>query len=297
MLNYGILDAFAGKTITPPCGIYIQMTKGEKKTLRGFNRDKCIAVSGRKAHDSSYAYLHGRDGFMPDSLFDRNGVRKYLTARERLAFVYAASDESAAVLTFCLTLVFTGARISEVLALTASRIDAAAEAIVFETLKQRKKQTFRAVPIPRPLILLLTTYGLEQPMPLWPWGRTTGWKIVQGLMRSVGIAEAVCQPKALRHAFAVEAGQQGVPLNIVQRWLGHARIETTAIYASAIGDEERNLARRSWGSLERAIPDQTNLSKERPVLPREARQNEFAPLAREILRKKRVSVRQPVSSE
>jgi PIN domain-containing protein len=33
------------------------------------------------------------------------------------------------------------------------------------------------------------------------------------------------------------------------------RIETTAIYASAIGDEERNLARRAWSSLELAIPD------------------------------------------
>lgn len=46
-----------------------------------------------------------------------------------------------------------------------------------------------------------------------------------------------------------------IPLNIVQRWLGHARIETTAIYASAIGDEERNLARRAWSSLELAISD------------------------------------------
>jgi hypothetical protein len=37
---------------------------------------------------------------------------------------------------------FSGARVSEVLALSASRIDAADEAIVFETLKQRKKESF-----------------------------------------------------------------------------------------------------------------------------------------------------------
>ena len=77
-------------------------------------------------------------------------------------------------------------------------------------------------------------------------------------MRKAGIPEAVCKPKALRHAFAVEAGQKGVPLNIVQRWLGHARIETTAIYASAIGDEERNLARKAWSSLELALPNRVN---------------------------------------
>jgi site-specific recombinase XerD len=74
-------------------------------------------------------------------------------------------------------------------------------------------------------------------------------------MRNAGIAEALCKPKSLRHAFAIEAGQKGVPLNVVQRWLGHARIETTAIYAEALGAEERNLARRGWRSLEAMISD------------------------------------------
>ena len=51
------------------------------------------------------------------TLFDKRGNRKYLIARERLAFVYAASKEPDAIATFCLTLEFTGARISELLAL------------------------------------------------------------------------------------------------------------------------------------------------------------------------------------
>jgi integrase len=79
---------------------------------------------------------------MIPSLFDRLGNRKYLIARERLAFVYAASKHDGQTSTFCLTLAFTGARISEVLALTPSRIDVADEAIVFETLKQRKRGIF-----------------------------------------------------------------------------------------------------------------------------------------------------------
>jgi site-specific recombinase XerD len=99
-------------------------------------------------------------------------------------------------------------------------------------------------------------YGVGKEGRLWPWGRTYGWKIVKTVMRGAGITECLCKPKALRHAFAVEAGQKAIPLNIVQRWLGHARIETTANYASAIGDEERNLARRAWSSLELAIPNQ-----------------------------------------
>jgi integrase len=68
---------------------------------------------------------------MTPALFDNRGNRKYLIARERLAFVYAASNEREAVSTFCLTLAFTGARISEVLALTVNRIDAADEVIIF----------------------------------------------------------------------------------------------------------------------------------------------------------------------
>ena len=192
---------------------------------------------------------------MTPALFDHCGNRKYLIARERLAFVYAASKEREAVSTFCLTLAFTGARISEVLALTANRVDAADEAVIFETLKQRKKQIFRAVPVPRVLIPLLTSYSDGKNGRLWPWGRTNGWKVVKAVMRKAEIAESLCKPKALRHAFAIAAGQKGIPLNIVQRWLGHARIETTAIYAGAIGDEERNLARRAWGSLELAISD------------------------------------------
>lgn len=201
--------------------------------------------------------MQAQSPVMTPSLLDQRGNRKYLIARERLAFVYAASKESEQISTFCLTMAFTGARISEVLALTMNRIDAADEAIVFETLKQRKQKVFRAVPVPRGLVPILTVYGAGKEGRLWPWGRTTAWKVVKAVMRKAGIAGSLCKPKALRHAFAVEAGQKGIPLNIVQRWLGHARIETTAIYASAIGDEERNLARRAWSSLELAIPDRS----------------------------------------
>lgn len=73
------------------------------------------------------------------------------------------------------------------------------------------------------------------------------------VVKNAGVSEAARKPKALRRAFGVETGQKGVPLNIVQRWLGHARIETTAIYASALGEEERNLARNAWSFLELAL--------------------------------------------
>lgn len=94
---------------------------------------------------------------MTQSLFDQAGGRKYLVSQERLSFVSAAVAEGGTVGAFCLLLAFTGARISEVLALDAGRIDASNEAIVFETLKRRKRGVFRAVPAPRRLIDLVTT--------------------------------------------------------------------------------------------------------------------------------------------
>ena len=190
---------------------------------------------------------------MTQSLFDLFGRRKYLVANERLAFVSTALRGDGPIATFCLTLAITGARISEVLALTTERIDIANQAIVFETLKQRKKKVFRAVPVPRSLLRQLAELHSKPDERLWSWGRTTAWKKVKAVMQNAGISESLCKPKALRHAFAIEAGQKGVPLNIVQRWLGHARIETTAIYAGALGTEERNLARKGWKLLEIAI--------------------------------------------
>ena len=190
---------------------------------------------------------------MTQTLFDKTGSRKYLVARERADFVRAAVAEGGAVGSFCLTLAFTGARISEVLSLTPDRIDATNRAVIFKTLKQREKIVFRAVPVPQRLLRLLERVHTTSEVRLWPWGRTTAWKTVKTVMRDAGIGESLRKPKALRHAFAIEAGQVGVPLNIIQRWLGHARLETTAIYAGALGEEERNLARKTWHSIEGAI--------------------------------------------
>jgi integrase len=40
-------------------------------------------------------------------------------------------------------------------------------------------------------------------------------------------------PKGLRHGFGIEAVTSGVPLNMVQKWLGHAQLAMTAMYADA----------------------------------------------------------------
>ena len=47
----------------------------------------------------------------------------------------------------------------------------------------------------------------------------------------------------------VQTVSAGIPLNLVQKWLGHAQLTTTAIYADAVGAEEKDIARRMWGSF------------------------------------------------
>jgi integrase/recombinase XerD len=67
-------------------------------------------------------------------------------------------------------------------------------------------------------------------------------------MDAAGIQGYHASPKGLRHGFGVAAVQASIPLNLVQRWLGHAQLTTTAIYAEAVGKEERDIAARMWQS-------------------------------------------------
>jgi integrase/recombinase XerD len=189
-------------------------------------------------------------------LYDREGNRKYLTSSERRAFMEAAKRAKPEVETFCLTLAYTGARISEVLALTPARIDISAQAIVIESLKKRTRGIYRAVPVPAALLgRLERVYSVvnaaDPNKRIWSWGRTTGWLRVKEVMLDARVGRPWSMPKALRHAFGVEGvADANVPLNMMQKWLGHARIETTAIYANAVGSEERRLASRMWIGLD-----------------------------------------------
>lgn len=45
-------------------------------------------------------------------------------------------------------------------------------------------------------------------------------------------------PHQLGHAHAIELAREGVPLNIIQRQLGHANLGTTSIYLQGIDTEE-----------------------------------------------------------
>lgn len=182
-------------------------------------------------------------------MFDRQGSRKYLNETERRAFLRAAEREpDISRRAFCLALFYTGCRISEALNLTVERIDGAQKCVVFETLKRRRRGEFRAVPVPEGLMTLLAKIQPDgdPSQHVWKFSRPTAYRAIKECMKQAGVTGGMASPKGLRHGFAVACIAKNIPLTMLQKWLGHARLETTAIYLGVTGDEERDLARRLW---------------------------------------------------
>lgn len=182
-------------------------------------------------------------------LFTTNGTRKYLTPTERQDFVRAARKADCDVQLLCLIIAETGCRLSEALALRPHNIDLANSALTFETLKRRSRGIYRQVPVSPSLLWLLQDWLQARPPlkgKLFSIHRQTGWRWVEQVMRAAQIYGPQATSRGLRHGFAVAAIQNDIPLNIVQKWLGHAYLSTTAIYANAVGEEERAFAKRIW---------------------------------------------------
>jgi site-specific recombinase XerD len=72
-------------------------------------------------------------------------------------------------------------------------------------------------------------------------GRSWSGTAVRDEFRRVAARASVRRrfaPHQLRHAHALELAREGVPLNIIQRQLGHLNLGTTSIYLQGIDPEE-----------------------------------------------------------
>lgn len=196
-------------------------------------------------------------------LFDDHGKRLYLSTEERERFLAASRDARPELRTLCDTLVYTGARISEALELTPARIDVDGQRVVIRSLKKRRDKDgnprieHRAVPVPPAFLdTLQSCHGIRQAQkrggtkaaaPIWPWTRQHAAVLIKGVMLAAEIPDGPHRKAhGLRHAYGVHAIGAGVPLNLLQKWMGHADISTTAIYANALGPEEQAIAERMW---------------------------------------------------
>jgi integrase len=188
------------------------------------------------------------------SLYAANGARKYLNRDERQRALAEMAKLPPDRALFCLTLAWTGARVSEVLALTPSSFQVERGIVALRTLKRRKHHV-REVPIPPSLMSALDRHFKHSTMQrdpqradsrLWPWHRVTAWRIVKLVMERSQVSGHQASPKGFRHGFGHASLQSGVPITLLKRWLGHARITTTEIYADACGPDEVAFAERFW---------------------------------------------------
>jgi integrase/recombinase XerD len=195
-------------------------------------------------------------GFTQDnlSLYTRRGERKYVNRAERRRVLAALEKMKRERALFGLLLVWTGARISEALDVRAGDFQIDRNLVALRTLKRRKPHV-REVPIAPGLMAALDhqfNLGVLQRDAdaangrLWPMSRVTAWRVVKGAMIEAGVVGRPGCPRGLRHGFGVSTLQAAVPLNMVQKWMGHARMSTTAIYADASGEEEAAFAERFW---------------------------------------------------
>jgi integrase len=210
-------------------------------------------------------------------LYDVRNRRLYINTKERMRFLAVARQARQPVQNFALTLLYTGCRLSEALALRPVDLDTHGRLVSIRTLKKRNRHEVREVPIPPDLARALAPaesnpdHGLMREQQLNGGGdggevrfnggygaaslwsdngrvpdRITGYRWIKKLMGEAGIEGAQASPKGLRHGYGVHAICSGVQLNMLRKWMGHASLSTTAIYANAVGREELAIADRMW---------------------------------------------------
>lgn len=83
--------------------------------------------------------------------------------------------------------------------------------------------------------------------PLWSWTRTHTWRLVKAVMDKAEIPDGAHKTAmGLRHGYGVAAVRAMIPLNMLQKWMGHADITTTAVYTKILEEEDEAIAALMW---------------------------------------------------
>ena len=135
---------------------------------------------------------------------------------------------------------------------TAQQIDLSGRAVVFESLKKRRRGVYRAVPVPpghprhgaRHPGSAAARPGDDAALALEPHDRLPAGAGGHHSGRHPGRPPRLPQGAAARLRRA--GGQPGHRAEHAAEVLGHAQLTTTAIYATAMGEEEQSIAARMW---------------------------------------------------
>lgn len=135
-------------------------------------------------------------------------------------------------LTF-LVLRFTGARHGEVYLIDDEKdVDYRTSEVKLWTLKQRRKSQ-RIVPLPNQVVSEIARYLMEYPEmkgKIFKIHPANFRKWFAEMVVQAGVDKEKAHPHALRHTRAMEMIRAGIPLTIIQSMLGHANLNSTAVY-------------------------------------------------------------------
>lgn len=187
------------------------------------------------------------------SLFDTEGQRKYLNEKERKQFYEIANAlKRQDVRLFSMLLLFTGGRISEIMNLKRVNIDFSNKSIILRTLKRRRNDLFRQVPLPEFLLNDLKLYlehcdehTFEKNNSIWSFSTRSASRYIKAIMHDAGISGRKSSALGLRHGYAIYAATK-IPLPELQDLLGHSQLSTTSHYLGYSGVEKRALSAKLW---------------------------------------------------
>ncbi len=141
---------------------------------------------------------------------------------------------------------YTGARISEVTGIDdQADVDYRAGDVTMAVLKRHnphKKNMRKMVSVPPQAVKKLAHYLAQYPEmkgKAFAVNRSNFFKLFQKLTLECGFSKTLAHPHVLRHTRAMEMVRAGVPLTIVQQILGHANLNTTAVYLQFSGQEAK----------------------------------------------------------
>ena len=141
-----------------------------------------------------------------------------------------------------------GLRISEALALAESDLDRTIGGVLVRRGKGGKRRRVgmdrwgwqqlepwldRRVELPIGALLCV----IDGPTAGRPWSPSAVRRTLRDLAALAGVRRRFA-PHQLRHGHAVEMAREGVPLNVIQRQLGHANLGITSIYLQGIDNSE-----------------------------------------------------------
>jgi len=184
---------------------------------------------------------------------DSEGKRKYLNQKEREKFYQSAMRFEEPIRSFGLNLFYTGTRISESLSILTSHFDFHMGSVLIRSLKKRNDYSERLIYLPSSYLDIVKEYikSLNRietlsNRALWPFTRQTGDRYIKRIMLDAGLEEVKTSAVTLRHSFAINALQKGVPITILKEFMGHYSIETTNIYTQFGSFEQKQFAMKMW---------------------------------------------------